>query len=198
MRLFAALLPPAEAIGELARAVEPLKRLPGADALRWSRTENWHFTLAFYGEADEHQADDLRARLARAAARAEELHLRLGGGGRFGDRALWAALAPDSARTALTRLAAVASAAGRRAGLLGPGEERGYRPHLTVARTPRGAVVDLRPFVTELDRFQGAAWTARELVLMRSVLPDGGVHGEQPRYLPVGRWPLAGRAGRRA
>ena len=197
MRLFAALLPPAEVVGELARAVGPLSRLPGADALRWSTSENWHLTLAFYGEADEHQADDLRTRLARAAGRAPEFPLRLGGGGRFGDRALWAALAPDSARTTLTRLAAAASAAGRRAGLLAPGEERGYQPHLTVARA-RGTVVDLRPYVTELDRFQGSPWTARELVLVRSVLPDSGVQGEQPRYLPVERWPLAGRAGGRA
>ncbi|WP_327392408.1 RNA 2',3'-cyclic phosphodiesterase [Streptomyces sp. NBC_01186] len=189
MRLFAALLPPAEAVGELAHAVGPLRRLPGADELRWSKTENWHLTLAFYGETDDHEAADLRTRLARAAHRAQEFPLRLGGGGRFGDRALWAALTPDSARTALTGLAGAASAAGRRAGLIAPGEERGYRPHLTLARA-RGTVVDLRPYVTELDRFQGSSWIARELVLVRSVLPDSGVEGEQPRYLPVERWPL--------
>ncbi|MGC0331220.1 2'-5' RNA ligase [Streptomyces sp. SAI-170] len=44
MRLFAAVLPPDEVVGELAAEVEALKRLPGADRLRWTGRPGWHFS----------------------------------------------------------------------------------------------------------------------------------------------------------
>ncbi|MGW5017926.1 RNA 2',3'-cyclic phosphodiesterase [Streptomyces cacaoi] len=190
MRLFAAVFPPSDAVGELAHALVPLGRLPGAEALRWTGRDTWHFTLAFYGEADEEETADLTARLARAARRCAPVPLRLGGGGRFGDRALWAGLAPDSGRTGLMRLARSATAAGRRAGLVPEEDRPRFRPHLTVARS-RG-LVDLRPYVDELQCFQGSLWTAGELVLVHSVPPPGGVPGARPRYEALERWALEG------
>ncbi|MEU9382704.1 2'-5' RNA ligase family protein, partial [Streptomyces sp. NPDC048279] len=69
MRLFAAVLPPPEVAAELAVEVDRLKRLPGAEALRWTGRPGWHFTLAFYGEVEEGLVPDLSERLARAAHR---------------------------------------------------------------------------------------------------------------------------------
>ncbi len=89
MRLFAAVLPPDEAIRELASTVHALERLPGAEGMRWTARPGWHFTLAFYGEVDEEAVPDLSERLARAARRTEPFRLSLHGGGRFGGRALW-------------------------------------------------------------------------------------------------------------
>ncbi|MGP3989685.1 RNA 2',3'-cyclic phosphodiesterase [Streptomyces sp. 3N207] len=196
MRLFAALWPPQHAVAELDRATSPLKRLPGAEALRWTQPESWHFTLSFYGEVTEDQAADLRSRLARAATRAEgPVPVRLAGAGRFGDRTLWAGLhKEDTDREALKKLAAVTTAAGRRAGLLPPDEHPSFHPHLTLARARgrgRGSAgVDLRPYVTQLEPFQGSSWAAGELLLVRSVPPRSAVPGEQPRYEPLERWPL--------
>jgi 2'-5' RNA ligase len=101
---------------------------------------------------------------------------------------LWAGAA--GGRDEMRLLADRAGAAARRAGV--PMEEhRRYRPHLTVARC-RTEDVDLRPFVAELDRFEGARWRVGELALVRSNLPGGGVPGERPRYETVEAWPLGG------
>lgn len=214
MRLFTALLPPAHVLdgtGQLADKVAELRALDGSARLRWTDRANWHVTLAFYGEVDDAEVDALRERLARAAARARPLRLRIAGGGHFGDRALWAGItgagpAADSPHDergpddehgtdgrdaeGLGRLAATTAAAGRRLGL-GPDEPGRFRAHLTLARS-RKPGLDLRPYTTVLDRFTGRPWTASELALVRSNLPEGGTPGEQPRYERIAGWPLGG------
>ncbi|MFF8972356.1 RNA 2',3'-cyclic phosphodiesterase [Streptomyces sp. NPDC014995] len=188
MRLFAAVLPPAPVANELAAEVARLRKLPGADGLRWTGRPGWHFTLAFYGEVDEDVVPELSARLERAAHRSAPFALALRGGGQFGHgRALWAGAAGEVA--ALRLLADRAEAAARKAGL-DMGEHRRYKAHLTLARS-RDAV-DARPYVEALAAFAGRTWTVEELVLVRSDLPRSGVPGEQPRYEAVARWTLGG------
>ncbi|MFI7501444.1 RNA 2',3'-cyclic phosphodiesterase [Streptomyces sp. NPDC049687] len=196
MRLFAAVLPPDDVADELAAVVAELRRLPGADGLRWTgrpgrprgEAVDWHFTLAFYGEVDDDVVPDLSARLRRAAHRSAPFPLSVRGGGQFGrGRALWAGAAGDV--PALRLLADRAEAAARKAGL-DMGEHRRYKAHLTLARS-RDAL-DVRPYVQALAAFEGRTWTVGELVLVRSKLPKSGVPGEQPRYEPVGRWALGG------
>ncbi|MET9553385.1 RNA 2',3'-cyclic phosphodiesterase [Streptomyces sp. NPDC006645] len=187
MRLFAAVLPPVHAADELAAAVEQrLRGLPGADELRWTGLDGWHFTLAFMGEVDERLVPELGERLERAARRTGAFTLRLRGGGHFGGRALWAGAAGGIAE--LRRLAERADAAARRTGL--PMEEhRTYRPHLTLARTRTDT--DLRPYAAALDGFEGSPWEVGELALVRSRLPVAGVPGERPRYETLLRCPVA-------
>ncbi|WP_405616326.1 RNA 2',3'-cyclic phosphodiesterase [Streptomyces sp. NBC_01511] len=191
MRLFAAVLPPAHAVDELAAAVDQrLRRLPGADGMRWTGQDGWHFTLAFMGEVDDWRLPELTERLERAAHRTEAFSLRLRGGGHFGGRALWAGAAGGIAQ--LRRLAERADAAARRTGL--PMEEhRAYRPHLTLARTRTDT--DLAPYAAVLDGFEGTPWEVGEVVLVRSRLPVAGVPGEQPRYETLVRCPTARPAG---
>ncbi|MFJ1749841.1 RNA 2',3'-cyclic phosphodiesterase [Streptomyces sp. NPDC088116] len=196
MRLFAAVLPPAEAVQELDRAVVRLRELPGADGLRWTERAGWHFTLAFMGEVEDGLMPELAERLGRAAYRTEPFSLRIRGGGHFGDRALWAGAADGTFGAGgvdgMRLLAGRADAAARRAGV--PMEEKHphYRPHLTLARN-RGAGADLRLYADELSGFEGTPWGVAELALVRSVLPVSGVPGEQPRYETILRLPL-GRA----
>ncbi|MFD4952866.1 MULTISPECIES: RNA 2',3'-cyclic phosphodiesterase [unclassified Streptomyces] len=186
MRLFAAVLPPREVLRGLADEVATLRKLPGAERLRWTQRPGWHFTLAFYGEVDEEVVPALSARLENAAHRTGVFSLALRGGGQFGrGKALWTGVEGDLA--ALRLLAGRADAAARKAGVP-MGEHRPYKAHLTVARS-RDAL-DVRPYVQALRDFASSAWTVEELVLVRSLLPVSGVPGEQPRYEPVGRWPL--------
>ncbi|MEU1080521.1 RNA 2',3'-cyclic phosphodiesterase [Streptomyces sp. NPDC005908] len=190
MRLFAAVLPPAGVVRELAVAVDGLRELDGAGALRWTEQAGWHFTLAFYGEVDEETVPELTARLGRAAYRTEPFRLALAGGGQFGrGRALWTGAAGDLRTMRL--LAERSEAAGRKAGVA-MDEHRHYKAHLTVARS-RDAV-DVRPYLTALEEFRSRSWTVEELVLVRSHLPTSGVPGEQPRYEAVARQAL-GAAG---
>ncbi|MEU9136084.1 RNA 2',3'-cyclic phosphodiesterase [Streptomyces sp. NPDC048404] len=185
MRLFAAVLPPAGVVRELAPAVDALRRTPGADALRWTGRPGWHFTLAFYGEVADDLVPDLTERLLRAARRTDPFPLSLRGGGHFGGRALWVGAAGDIQTMRL--LADRAEAAGRKAGVEME-EHRRYRPHLTVARSRDSA--DFKPYVAALDAFAGKPWTVSELCLVRSNLPTSGVPGEQPRYETVAGFPL--------
>ncbi|MDI9885988.1 RNA 2',3'-cyclic phosphodiesterase [Streptomyces sp. HNM0645] len=189
MRLFAAVLPPDEALRELGRAVDRLHELPGADGLRWTGRPAWHFTLAFMGEVDEALLPDLTERLGRAARRTEEFPLRLHGGGHFGRRTLWVGAA--GALDAMRMFAERTEAAARRAGVAME-EPRRYHAHLTLARTRTDT--DLRPYVDALGPFEGRPWTVSRLLLIRSNLPGGGRPGEGPRYEEAGRWPL-GAAG---
>ncbi|MFI2368289.1 RNA 2',3'-cyclic phosphodiesterase [Streptomyces sp. NPDC018833] len=185
MRLFAAVLPPDPAVAELGLAVDRLRGMPGAERLRWTGRDGWHFTLAFMGEVDEHLVPELRVRLARAAHRTEQFTLRLHQGGRFGRRALWAGAA--GGLDGMRLLAERADAAARRSGI-DMDEHRGYHAHLTIARAREDA--DLRPYVEALDDFEGTPWPVAELALVRSNLPGGSVPGAQPRYEVVESWPL--------
>ncbi|MEU6476206.1 RNA 2',3'-cyclic phosphodiesterase [Streptomyces sp. NPDC047017] len=194
MRLFAAVLPPEDVTDALAAEVAELRKLPGADRLRWTGRPGWHFTLAFYGEVPEETVPELESRLAKAARRTEPFALALRGGGRFGGgKALWTGA--DGDVRALGLLAGRAMAAARKAGVAGAagadtGEHRPYKAHLTLARGRDG--VDVRPQVEALRAFGSRSWTVDGIVLVRSRLPRSGVPGEQPRYEPVARWALGG------
>jgi RNA 2',3'-cyclic 3'-phosphodiesterase len=181
MRLFVAVQPPPPAVDELAAALAPLRHLPGADLLRWTETAGWHLTLAFLGEVDDALRPELDERLGRAARRHEAAQLRLAGGGRFGDRALWAGV-PGGTRS-LGRLADSVAAAARRTGLAP--DEKPFRAHLTIARA-RGRV-DLRPFRDALSAFSGITWTADTVRLMSSTNAGAGL---PPRYETVASWPI--------
>ncbi|MCP9958440.1 RNA 2',3'-cyclic phosphodiesterase [Streptomyces sudanensis] len=187
MRLFAAVLPPPAAVEELASVVRELRRLPGADGLRWTGRPGWHYTLAFMGEVDAALLPELSERLARAAHRTQPFPLRVHGGGRFGHRTLWAGAA--GGLDDLRLLAERSDAAARRTGVA-MDEHRRYQAHLTLARSRTDT--DLAPFAAELERFKGARWEVAELALVRSHLPASGLPGEAPRYETIATWPLGG------
>ncbi|MFI9028683.1 RNA 2',3'-cyclic phosphodiesterase [Streptomyces sp. NPDC053560] len=188
MRLFAAVLPPQAVIEELAAETAALRRLPGAERLRWTGHAGWHFTLAFYGEVADGILPELHTRLARAAHRHGPFPLRISGGGRFDHKVLWAGAA--GGREPMRHLADAAGAAARRAGV-DMDEHRRYTPHLTLARARGGeARVDLVPFAGALAAYESEEWTVADLALVRSNLPASGVPGERPRYETVASWPL--------
>ncbi len=125
LRLFTALHVPEHIAETLARRQSGL---PGA---KWRPLDQLHITLAFYGEANERQADDLASELVKAEGRGA-FELELSGVGAFGDnhrsQTLWAGV---KASEPLNQLAARCKTAGERAGL--PPERRDYRPHVTLA-----------------------------------------------------------------
>jgi 2'-5' RNA ligase len=182
MRLFLAVVPPESALQELDAAVRLLRELPGAAGLRWTGTPGWHLTLAFLGQVDEADLSKLEPRLERAAHRHPAHALRIAGGGRFGDRVLWAGVRGDT--HALRRLAESAGAAARHSGIAV--DERPFRGHLTLARSGT-ARADLKPFAAALAEFEGEEWTATSLRLMRRYLGGGPAH-----YETVREWQLTG------
>lgn len=181
MRLFAALVPPSTALHAVVEALATARR--ERQELRWAPVERMHLTLAFYGDVPDARVDDLRARLARAAARHSAHALAFAGAGAFPSRTrarvFWIGVAGDTDR--LVKLAGSAAAAGRRIGL--SMEEKKYRPHLTAARAKHP--VDVRAQVEELADWTGERWPATEVALVRSRL------GPNPHYETLDAWQLA-------
>jgi RNA 2',3'-cyclic 3'-phosphodiesterase len=188
MRLFVAITPPAEALAELAAAVEPLHA--AAPDLRWASGSAWHLTLAFLGEVDGGILPELSTRLERAARRHPPQRLAIAGGGAFPTksraRVLWAGITADV--PALRSLAGSVAAGARRAGAPPPDEGRKYSPHLTLARAREPA--DVRTLTDALESFAGTAWTASAVQLVQSHLGGSGA----ARYEDVAAWPLARHA----
>ncbi len=182
MRLFVGLAPSAAALDDLDAACAPLRS--GRGDLRWTSRELWHITLAFLGEVSEDTLTGLLPRLERAARRHPAFGLNLSGAGAFPGPAranvLWGGLSGD--RKALGELAMSVGAGARRAGAPPPDEGRSYRPHVTLARCRVPA--DVRTIVAGLSGYQGPAWTAREIYLIRSTL------GGQTRYETLGAFSL--------
>jgi 2'-5' RNA ligase len=139
-------------------------------ALRIADPEQWHITLAFYGDVTDPQAEELITRLDRAAERTPAFEIRLDRAGVFPAnphraKVLWVGVAGEV--EAMSRLADRCRAAGRRTGLSMPRER--FHPHLTVARARHGAADVDRP-LARLFRYDGTVWPVTSLRLIHSTL----------------------------
>ncbi|MFC3850659.1 RNA 2',3'-cyclic phosphodiesterase [Corynebacterium hansenii] len=99
MRLFASIRPPEEVREHLVTALRPVRDDHGP-LLRWTDPDQWHLTVAFYGERPDGSVDELAGHIAAAAATTElpdalDLHLR--GAGSFSGRTLWIGVGGDVA-----------------------------------------------------------------------------------------------------
>ena len=139
MRLFTAIDIPSDVKARLAALVDRLRPLA---KLHWIPVEKLHITTKFIGEWPEERLDELKRALAAITCPAPvEIAIR-----RLGwlpnprsARALYAGVEPTEA------LAALAAATERAAAGVGvAGEDRIFRPHVTLARTrkrvPLGAL----------------------------------------------------------
>ena len=213
VRLFVAVRLDDAAREDLAAAVaetREVRAVVGDDgaALRWVEPARWHLTLAFLGDVPESRVPGLIGRLERAAGRMAPFSLRFSGGGRFGDRVLWAGVRggrkpraagrPSSASQgpgpkggpkgpvdldlrALRGLAGTVSAAARKSGIAL--EDRPYRAHLTLARAAAGA--SLASWAAALATYEGPAFRVSSVALVRSTL------GPRPSYDVVAEFPLS-------
>jgi RNA 2',3'-cyclic 3'-phosphodiesterase len=186
VRLFVAVTPPADVLGDLDAAVTAARGRPAGRDLRWTGPEDWHVTLAFLGNVAGPVAGRLPAPLEEAAGRHQSFPLALSGAGAFPSagraRVLWCGLGGD--HRALAALAASAAAATTRAGAPPPDAGRPFRPHLTLAHARPPA--DVRDLVTVLGAYAGPPWPVDRLQLIESHL------GGRPRYTTVGSWALNG------
>ncbi len=167
---------------------ESLARL----GLRWTRRHQRHLTLQFLGSVPERQmgsvpdGESLAESLGDSLRRCARPTLQLGGGGAFPSArrgsVLWLGLVAGAAE--LGGLAAAVREATSRSGV-DPGDDRPFRPHLTVAR--RRPPTDLAEAVAALGRGPvGEPWSVDHVVLMDSdTRPDGAVYTEVAR-LPLG------------
>jgi 2'-5' RNA ligase len=182
VRLFAAVVLPDDIVAGLDAALADHRD----EILAWTLPEQWHITLAFYGQVEDKRVPDLKARLTRAAKRHSVLSLALDGAGRFDGRTLWAGCSGDVAT--LRNIARSVVAAGRRVGASSTDDAFRFRAHITLARARRP--VDLRPYVAALDAFRSRSWTVDSVTLVRSHLGAGAAR--HSRYETLSTHRLAG------
>lgn len=189
--MFVALLPPDSAAEDLAEFLAP--RQDAGDGLRWTVPDQWHVTLAFYGEVAERHLDDLVERLGRAAARRTAVDLRIAGAGAFPNpgraKVVYAGVDAAGREEELRRMATGARAAGTKSGAGGDGGR--FHPHVTLARS--GRPIEATRWLRVLEPYRGPAWTAAEMTLVESHLGEGP--RRRPRYEVAESFAFGGNRG---
>lgn len=181
MRVFAAVLPPPEAIEHLEAFLEP--RRAAAD-FRWTRPEHLHLTLAFMGSVDQRRADEYVERLAESLDGLAPADLALAGAVVFPNvgqaRVLATGVSGDGAAL-LETLAVRSRNAAVTSGIEVDGQR--FRPHVTVARTG-GPQVEMTSWVRLLDDYVGPTWPVASVEVVSSHLGEGP--RRTPRYETLG------------
>ena len=176
LRLFVAIDLPEDVRESLGHLQADLRRhdLPG---LRWTRPDGVHLTLKFLGETPATAVTAIEAALARAVRGIPSFRLALGAAGTFGGRrgpnVLWVDV--EGELQPLQQLQAAVEREMAAAGFAP--EERGFSPHLTLARVPqppRPGLAERVARALEAVAAPRGEFEARELVLMRSRLQPGG------------------------
>jgi 2'-5' RNA ligase len=202
VRLFASVEPSPQALAHLGAAVGAVRGpWSGRGGVRWVDPEQWHVTVAFYGEVPDGAVPGLTGALAERVGPLRVPRLRLRGAGSFSGRNLWVGVVGESEddERALSALVAGCLAAGADVGL--PPEPRPRnRAHVTLARVggrrPEGrrggAADDVADTVRALAVYAGPAWRATQVLLVRSQLGAG--RGGGPLHEVVAGLALRGPA----
>ena len=143
----------------------------GLSGARWIDPENYHITLRFIGDVDNHLADEVSYELDRAAT-AETFRLRLSQLGTFGGdkpRALYAGVENNAA---LQHLQASHERVLRRVGL--EPEARRFVPHVSLARLRGTPAPEVADFIHHAGRFTPLEFIVRRFVLFSSKNSVGG------------------------
>ncbi|MCV2393391.1 RNA 2',3'-cyclic phosphodiesterase [Actinotalea sp. M2MS4P-6] len=190
MRLFASVRPPVPVLDHLRDALA--LTTAGVDApVRWTAEENWHLTVAFFGEVPEGAVPDLLGAVAEVAARTTPFELRLRGAGVFSGRTMW--IGTSGQTEAMATLAAALRQAGELVSSFRDTRER-MRPHLTVGRVVDDGSAARRACARDRSRlpgpvdhlvhalalYEGPSWRVGELLVEESWPGQG--RGGGPRY----------------
>ncbi len=176
MRLFVAIVPPETAREAIQDWWQQARHALTPRKWREVPMEQWHLTLAFFGDIDEQEVESLADSLAHAVVGRPPLRLALCAPGAFPRlaraRSFWVGVdgcGPDDSQE-LSRLAAAC----RR---MGPftADGKPFRGHITLARS-RGGAQRIQPEGLRelLPAPPIANWSVKELVLFRSQLRRQG------------------------
>lgn len=176
-RTFCAIELPHDVRAQLQDHVRRLREaVPDASA-SWSKPENVHLTMKFFGNVPTQNLAKISAAASRVAKEFSSFQIRIGGTGVFPRRSrpqvLWIGIEDSTGR--LSALQQRLEEEFEREGF--PKENRGYRPHLTIARLRRPE--DARPLAEAhiQTKFSFIEIPVNELVVFRSQLsPKGSVY----------------------
>ena len=181
MRLFVAIDLPPEVTDHLSRALEMVTPPERTARSPWIPTENWHITLAFYGEQPDGALDEIRGYLDQVGNANPDLKLSLAGAGIFHHDTCWIGVHDEEGV-----LAPLAKHA--RGDYSTPHQHAENRFHVTISRAGRKA--NLKSAMAALAVYRGPSWIAHSIYLYESVLGEGP--SGHPRYICKKASPLLG------
>jgi 2'-5' RNA ligase len=137
MRLFIGIYPEADMLKEVVHLVNLIDK--NYSCLKWTSSENLHFTLKFFGEVPGSRLTDIKQALHQAALQNESFSFQLGEvccfPARGTPRVIWLGVTEGDKQ--LIKLADSIETACFGHGF--PGEDRPFSPHLTIARVKSGS-----------------------------------------------------------
>jgi RNA 2',3'-cyclic 3'-phosphodiesterase len=181
-RTFCAIELPEQVRTRLQDHVKRLREAVPDVSASWSRPENVHLTLKFFGNVRKEKLPLISAAASRVAQELTPFQIKIGGTGVFRKQVLWIGVEDSSGQLAELQQRFDEECA--REGFAK--EDRSYKPHLTIARLrrPEGARqlaeshLKIKFTITEID--------VNEFVVFRSQLsPKGSI------YTPISKHELA-------
>lgn len=162
---------------QLAEHVQQLRQKNPETSASWSKPENVHLTLKFFGNVPTKDLAKISAAASRVAKDFSSFQIRIGGTGVFPRRSrpqvLWIGVEDSSSR--LSDLQQRLEEEFAREGF--PKEDRGYRPHLTIARLRRPEDARQLAEAHIQTKFGLTEIRVNEFVLFRSQLsPKGSIY----------------------
>ena len=176
-RTFCAIELPPEVRAQLAKHAKQLRDAVPDVSGSWSKPENVHLTLKFFGNVPTQNIAKISATAARVANDFKPFQIRIGGTGVFPRRSrpqvLWIGVEDASGR--LLDLQQRLEEEFAREGF--PKEDRGYRPHLTIARLRRPEDARQLAEAHIQTKFSFIDVCVNEFMLFRSQLsPKGSIY----------------------
>jgi 2'-5' RNA ligase len=152
----------------------------------WTRADNLHLTLKFFGDVAVNRVDTLSQALMRAVASTTEFDLVFEGCGVFPPRGkpnvLWIGISPEAAPACMRLYQAIEDEC---ANVGFKRDERKFHPHLTIARLRHPAGARDLANLHQATGFEPIALNVTSASLIRSELSGAG-----SRYTIVGRYEL--------
>ena len=182
-RVFCAVELPDDVREQLRDHIARLRKTAPEAAASWSRVENVHLTLKFFGNVEVEQIDAISAAAARAVEEFSAFPIAVGGTGVFPrpsrPQVLWIGVSDP-----MGQLAALQKKLDEDTADFGK-EDRVYRPHLTIARIrkPEGAR-HLADAHLQME-FTPCEIKLHEVIIFRSELSPKG-----SRYTPISLHPI--------
>lgn len=169
-RMFCAVELPQQVRAQLQDHIARLrKELPDA-AASWSRVENIHLTLKFFGNVAVDRIGTVSSALDRAVKDFAAFEISVGGTGAFRNQVLWIGVGDPS-----QKLSDLNKGIENECATEGfEKEDRAYRPHLTIARIRRPAGAKRLAEVHRQTKFDPVIIHVNEIVLFRSELSPKG------------------------
>ena len=189
-RLFIAIELPAYARQKIRRHVDTLRReLPEARA-SWTREENLHLTLKFFGDTPVEKVEEMSQTLSVVANRMQPFEIELDGCGAFPPngrpKVLWIAINDPSGN--LRNLYEALEAAYATLGFAQ--DPRSFTPHLTIARLRNSGNTRSLAGLHQTTTFNPLSVPVKAICLIRSEL-----NSEGSRYTTLAQHQLAGCVG---